>query len=790
VVAPPAPRLTDGPPPVANLGTGDTNPTVPVAPAAVETSIPVAASQANQVLNATDLSQLLFNSSLSTGIQFQQRNPIVADPRIRGMKNSQYALYGDNAYFVPVRLDLDTPVTRFDPGSVRDVTLVKGPYSVMYGPAPAVLSVASLDSPRFADGYQMHGRTSLNYQTNGARWDGIQSLWAGDTNWGARLTYNGLTGNDYKSGNGTDVPSSYLSHNVNFALGWSPTDNSSLELKGQRVYQQNLEFPGLYFDVATLNTEAYSMRYMLKNQGIFDRMVVDTWFNGTTGTGNTSASAKQAFDQQLLAVSFNPGRFNQAGFAMNPQAGIAGNPLYAISSIAQASTTPGRPLNLFTDQSTSSFATTSLGYRLFGEWDHDNGGKLTVGTDMRVLGQGLQENINFTQTQGFNLNTGAAVTAPITYTQNQSIPNSNSVNPGLFAHNQASITDRLMFNVGGRVDWNRSSSNNRDITGNVNLFGNGPTVGPGGASTSLDPIIYSSNPSNPNLDRDFFLMSGYLQSQYKLTDELTGVASFGHSERAPTLTELYAAGPFVGVLQQGTSRLIGDPNLKSEKLNQFDLGVQADYGWFKGGASAFYGWVNDYITFDQNKSGPGLTQVVYTNTNLATLAGAEMFGQMDLTAWLTAFGTMTYVQGVDQTHRDNNQPAGIASSRAYNPAAGQFATATEALPQIPPLESRIGLRVHDMSPQRKWQLEFSARMVAGQNNVASSLGELATPGFTTFNIRGYWAATERLLLTAGVENLGNKNYREHLDPISGNIVGVNPMYRPGTNFYFGSQLSY
>ena len=81
-------------------------------------------------------------------------------------------------------------------------------------------------------------------------------------------------------------------------------------------------------------------------------------------------------------------------------------------------------------------------------------------------------------------------------------------------------------------------------------------------------------------------------------------------------------------------------------------------------------------------------------------------------------------------------------------------------------------------------------MVAGQNSVATSLGEIATPGFTTFTIRSYWQATERLLLTAGVENLGNKFYREHLDPISGNILGVFPLNRPGTNFYFGSQLSY
>jgi outer membrane receptor protein involved in Fe transport len=762
----------------------DAAPRAEVAPGSgTTTSIPVAANQSQQILNASDLSQLLFKSSAATGIQFQQRNPLVNDPRIRGMRNTQYFLYGDAAFFAPVRLDLDTPVTRFDPGSVRDIVLVKGPYSALYGPTHAVLDVASLDSPRFKNGYEWHGRTSLGYQTNGARWDGLQSLWAGDSNWGARVTYNGLTGSDYKDGNGNYIPSSYLSHNVSWAIGWDLTPDSSIEFKGQRVHQQGLEFPGLYFDVDNLDTESYSLRYTLRNQGFVDRLVIDTWYNTTVGTGSTAAGPKQAFVQQLLAVSFNPNSFNQSAFN-----NYGYFPLPTIAQVTAAN--PGQTLNLFTDSSTSRFATSSLGYRIFGEWGNDNDGKLTLGTDMRILGQGLKENIVLNQISGTNLNTGAAILpgAPATFTQNQSIPDSNMTNPGLFGQVNTPITDRLTVLSGGRVDWVRTSTHDRTISGTIDIFGSPGPGNPGRFST--DPIIYSVDPTATDTTRNFYLMSGFIQGQYKLTDEVTGLVSVGHSERAPTITELYAAGPFIGVLQQGTSRLIGDPNLKPERLTQFDLGLRADYEWFQVGGSVFYGWVNNYITFDQNKGGPGLTQVVFTNTDLATLAGSELYGQMDLASWLTGFGTLTYVQGIDQTHNVNRRAPNLASSRATNPATGQFATDTEALPQIPPLESRVGLRFHDRSPQRKWQVEFSARMVASQNNVATSLGEIPTPGFTTFNIRSYWQASERVLLTAGVENLGNRWYREHLDPISGNIIGVGALYRPGTNFYFGTQFTY
>lgn len=782
-----------------NTTSGATDaPRAPSSPAAdPTTSIAVAANQAPQVLNASDLGQLLSKSSASTGVQFQQRNPLVFDPRIRGLRNTQYMLYGDSAFYSPVRLDLDTPVTRFDPGSVRDIILVKGPYSAFYGPTHAVLDVATLDSPRFKC-FEFHGRTALNYQTNGDRWDGLQSIWAGESNWGARITYNGLTGSDYQDGSGNYVPSSYLSHNVSWAIGWDLTEKSSVEFKGSRVYQQGLEFPGLYFDVANQNSEAYSLRYTLKDQGAFDKLVLDTWYNTSVGVGNTSAGPKQNFVQNLLGVSFNPNSFNQSAFN---NFGFYPLPSIAQASAAQARDASSTPLNLFRDSSTSNFATSSLGYRLFAEWGNADEGKLSLGTDLRVLGQGLQENIRITQTQGNNLNSGVRIGSrdPVTgallpgaeiptFTQNQSIPNSNSVNPGLFTQIDKPITDRWSLRAGGRMDWVRTSTNDRTITGNIDLFG---PPGPSNSSRfQVDPIIYSTNPNSTETDRNFYLLSGFMQSQYKITDEITGVLAFGHSERAPTITELYAAGPFLGVLQQGTSRLIGDPNLKSEKLTQFDLGLQADYKWFQFGAGVFYGWMNDYITYDQNKGGPGLTQVVYTNTDLATLAGSELYGQMDLSSWLSSFGTLTYVQGIDQTHNVNRRSSNLASSRATNPANGQYATDTEPLPQIPPLESRVGFRVHDPKPERKWQVEFSARMVAGQNSVARSLGEVATPGFTTFTIRTYWQATDRLLLTAGVENLGNLYYREHLDPISGTILGVNPLFRPGTNFYFGSQLTY
>jgi outer membrane receptor protein involved in Fe transport len=376
------------------------------------------------------------------------------------------------------------------------------------------------------------------------------------------------------------------------------------------------------------------------------------------------------------------------------------------------------------------------------------------------------------------------------FTQIKKIPNSNMTDPGFFAEFSVPVNDRFKVKSGGRLDLVQTTSESRLIYGNIDFFGAPSAPGAPVDRVAFDPIIFSVKPWENNLTRNFTLLSGYLSSEFKVDSNWTALSAVGYAERAPTLTELYAAGPFVGVLQQGTLRLIGDPNLNKEQLTQFDVGLRADYGKFTGTVNGFYAWVHNYITFDRNKQGPGISQVIFTNTDLATLAGGEVTGQYQLLDWLTPFGNLAYVQGEDRTHIDNRRLPQLASSRRVNPLTGEQAAAVEALPQIPPLEFRSGFRIHQAKPNPKWQIEFAARTVMGQNNIATSLGEFATAGFTIFDIRSYWQVTDRMLVTAGVENLNDKLYREHLDPISGNILGVDPLYRPGTNFYFATQLTY
>jgi outer membrane receptor protein involved in Fe transport len=106
-----------------------------------------------------------------------------------------------------------------------------------------------------------------------------------------------------------------------------------------------------------------------------------------------------------------------------------------------------------------------------------------------------------------------------------------------------------------------------------------------------------------------------------------------------------------------------------------------------------------------------------------------------------------------------------------------------------PLESRLGLRLHEAIDQPRWSVELSVRIVDNQDRVASSLLESATPGFSVWDIRGYCQASDQILVLAGVENVTDRNYREYLDfrPTDGAALAV---VQPGVNFYFGTEVTY
>ncbi len=678
----------------------------------------------------TDAGNLLGKSPSVLGVGIQRRTPIVSDPRIRGSRVGQLAASG--SFWVPARIDLDTVLSKLDSRIIEDITVIKGPYSVRHGPGFDFIDVNLLRSPRFADGPRAHASTSVDYQLNGEQLYGRQSVWGGAQDWGYRVGYGHRTGNDYVSGDGTGIPSSYKSRDLDFALGGDLTPNSSIEFSALRLDQTDVEYPGQAFDMDYLVTDGYDLEYELWDQHHFDRLVVNTWYNRTRFEGNAQRSGKRRQFPMFDFIQYQG----------------------------------------FTDVDS-----TSVGFSSATTWGQDGHAQLTAGVDLRHVKQELNEISS--GSIGFNTFQDA----------NSPVPKSRSTDPGLFVEHVNPLTERFEIVSGARVDW--TTTNVIDDPSKL------ASLGIQQPQSSLGDILGSNE-----LAQSFAPWAVFITGEYELDRHWSILGSAGRAVRPPSLTELYAAQPFMFLLQNGQNTVTGDPLLRPEQKWQIDLGTFCEYDRFRGGINGFHAWINDYITFENLNvfRGPPAGQVEqvslkYVNTELATLAGVEMFGEYDLNDWMTPFATLKYVVG-----RDHDRDGGFATRRASpgQPSqqvsglprgffSGVSGADSEPLPSIIPLESRLGFRLHQPEPDPRWSVEFSARLAADQNRLATSLLETRTAGFCVFDLRGYWQATDRLLCVAGVENFTDLNYREHLDFRSENGIEV---FRSGINFYFGSELTF
>lgn len=683
--------------------------------------------------NTTDVGSLLGRSNYNPGVSIQQRNPIISDPRIRGLRFGQYLARSDGAYWFPSRLDLDSILSKVDSNNIEDIVVINGPYSVRHGPGFSFIDIASRPTRRSDGSDSWHGRSAVTYNSNGNQWNANQRIEYGAENWGATLFYGHLLGDDYQAGNGMAVPSSYKSRNVNFAIGYDLWEQTTLEFRYLRQDQTDVDLPGQFTDIDYLATDGFSLSLKSQSLSWCDSFSIDGYFNQTRTQGSGGRPQKQAL-------------FNSV-----------------FDQLLQGRSTLPRGSESFSRLGSSGFSTVAT-------WGDTDEVQFSAGTDLRHYRTHLNETqIRPDGTGGVRSGTEDVVAV---------IPKSESTDTGIFGELVIPLTEVWRVRSGVRVDW-------------VNVeAGPGAITRRGGVGSARDVI-------GRDREEAYELWAAYVTSDYDLTENLTFNTGLGFAQRPPTLTELYAMRPFESVLQQGLNRIQGNPNLSPEYMRQIDFGLRLQEDNYRGGARGFYAWIDDYITMqglavDPSSSSQRLTSV-YINTPLATLAGAELYGELDVVQRVSVFGSMMYVEGRNQSLNDrvfgtpsSPSPAGSSQGPFVGRNAFNQVRGDEPLPQVPPLETRLGVRCRDENPKPKWGSEITTRIVDDQDRVASgSLLEQPTPGFTTYDFRGFVSPTDNWTILFGVLNFTDKHYREHLDNRAGN-----QLFQPGISGYLGSEFNY
>lgn len=126
---------------------------------------------------------------------------------------------------------------------------------------------------------------------------------------------------------------------------------------------------------------------------------------------------------------------------------------------------------------------------------------------------------------------------------------------------------------------------------------------------------------------------------------------------------------------------------------------------------------------------------------------------------------------------------------------GENRSDRQPLPQMPPLETRFGLSWE----KNDWTATGLMRIVSSQHRVAINDGNVvgkdfgSSAGFTIFSVNTAYRVNDHVKLSAGVDNLFDRNYSEHLNLAGNSGFGYSsnqPVNEPGRTFWAKLNLTF
>jgi iron complex outermembrane receptor protein len=253
------------------------------------------------------------------------------------------------------------------------------------------------------------------------------------------------------------------------------------------------------------------------------------------------------------------------------------------------------------------------------------------------------------------------------------------------------------------------------------------------------------NFNNSDRSQDEDLLDISLVLTHTVNNNVDVEFGLARKERAPSYQERYLWLPMQSTsgLADGNNH-IGNVNLDAETAYQAELGL--DWHTPTAGFSprVFYHHINDYIQGTAVPSsnmaalmvstmmGGDTTPLEYNNVD-AKLYGMDANWFVSLTTEWQLDGTVSYVRGKRRDTSDD-------------------------LYRIAPLTARTMLSY----VQPTWRIGFEAETIAEQNHVSDENEEEKTSGYALFNLLGNYQPTDHVVISAGVNNLFDREYQNHL----------------------------
>ncbi|MCK8658178.1 TonB-dependent copper receptor [Pseudomonas umsongensis] len=571
------------------------------------------------------------------------------DPVLRGMFGSRLNILTNGGMMLgacPGRMD--APTSYISAQTYDKLTVIKGPQTVLWGPGASAGTILFDREPQSFGEFGTRVNASVLAGSNG-RFDKVVDAAAGGPLGYVRVIGNTAQADDYKDGNNDTVASRYDKWNGDVALGWTPDEDTLLELTAGKG-DGEARYAGRGMDGSQFKRESLGLRFEKSNiSDVLETLEAQVYYN----------YADHVMDNYTLRTPSGTGM-------------MAG------------------PMASNVDRRT-------LGARVKATWRW---------ADVQLIG-GIDAQTNeHRQRSAMGIDTYK----DLPYTKDADFHNYGAFGELTW---YAAERDRLIS--GARLD--RASA--KDYR---------QTIGSG--------MMTRPNPTADDTRADT-LPSGFIRYEHDLANSPTTLyAGLGHTQRFPDYWELFSAnsGP--------AGSVNAFDSIKPEKTTQLDVGLQYKTEELDAWASAYLGQVRDYILFNYTPAMMGMTSQA-ENID-ARIMGGELGAAYKLTKQLKADATLAY-------------------------AWGKNSSDGSALPQMPPLDARLGLTYSEDN----WSAGALWRVVAAQNRIDQNKGNVVgkdfdkTPGFGVFSLNGAYRINPHWTVSSGIDNLFGKAYAEHLN-LAGN----------------------
>jgi hemoglobin/transferrin/lactoferrin receptor protein len=324
------------------------------------------------------------------------------------------------------------------------------------------------------------------------------------------------------------------------------------------------------------------------------------------------------------------------------------------------------------------------------------------------------------------------------HSNSSDMPDVDSVALGLYVEDKIKLMgDRLTITPGLRFDWfEHNPQNTPDYEKNPNF----------------DLLGYPADSSDSRF-------SPKLRAEWEAAENVVLYAQWAQSFRAPTATELYLTYGNAGAYLQ-----IGNPDLKPETSNGFDIGAKFGDEQFGGSVSIYNNYYRNFIdTIAVSNAEAGVPDDLFPMgvTRYINRAHVQIYGAEAKAHYAFGNGWRTW--------------GGVAV------AQGKDTDEDEYLNSIPPVKAIVGLGY----ATETWGTDLTMTAVGKRDKVEDDNAFYKTPGYATFDVTGWWEPEQfkGLRVQAGVYNLFDKKYWNAVDLPEGRVTSPKDYFsEPGRTF--------